>query len=315
VYKNHIRNKKFLLLLSMVAVALVLFFMLFLPTGPKIVVLHDRDSRETIYALEDKSLSLTIDDTEGDKHILHWRSHSRLPLKEQVAILSQILKKLPKERKFRSFFVGRLVETFGADRTLSQRLRLAASRSPLWEQAKGDPRIGSENKFVKEIANQAMIYPELKEMFARHGYEIQVAYVEKVLIDSQSKLPYDCMTWFLLSKPLIHIADGYWRDDEKVYWRWRTIEEPRGPIEYTVKEVRGADPKTFRFLAERVEGVWGKDRNEIYFFEQKIEDVDISTWQPLDWGYSKDKNHVYKGAEIFKNADPKTFRVPEPSLE
>jgi hypothetical protein len=34
-------------------------------------------------------------------------------------------------------------------------------------------------------------------------------------------------------------------------------------------------------LAERIEGVWGKDRNGIYFFEQRIEGVDITTWQPL----------------------------------
>jgi hypothetical protein len=219
---------------------------------------------------------------------------------------------LPKEREFRTFFAGRLIEAFGADRTMSERLSLAASKSPLWDQAKGDPRIGSENKFVKEIANQAMIYPELKEMFARHGYEIQVSNVEKVLIDPQTKLPYDCITWFSLSKPLTHVANGYWNDDSKVYWRWRTIEEPRGPVEYTVKEVKGADPKTFKFLAERVEWVLGKDRNGIHCFEQRIEGADMASWQPLDWDYSKDKNHVYKGAQIVKSADPNTFAIPEP---
>ena len=306
------RYVKLLLLFFIVSVALFFIFSIVLPKGPKIIVLHERDSKETIYALEDKSLSLTTDDSEGDEHILHLRSNSKLPLKEQVAIISRILKKLPKERKFRTFFVGRLIEAFGADKSMSERLSLAASKSPLWDQAKDDPRIGYENKFVKEIANQAMIYPELKEMFAQHGYEIQISTVEKVLIDPHSKLPYDCITWFSLSKPLTHIANGYWRDDSKVYWKWRTIEEPRRPIEYTVKEVKGADPKTFTFLAERIEGVWGKDRNGIYFFEQRIEGADINTWQPLDWDYSKDKNHVYKGAQRVKNADPNTFTIPKP---
>jgi hypothetical protein len=306
------RYVKLLFLLLIVAVALFFIFSIVVPKDPKIIIQYDRDAKETIYALEDKSLSLTMSDIEGNQHILRLRSSSKLSLKEQVAILSKILKKMPKEKKFRTFFVGRLIEAFGADKTMSERLSLAAGKSPIWEQAKGDSRIGSENKFVKEIANQAMIYPELKEMFARHGYEIQIANVEKVLIDPQTKLPDDCMTWFSLSKPLIAIGNGYWRDDAKVYWKWRTIEEPRGPIEYTVKEVKGADPKTFRFLDERIEGVWGKDRHGIYFFEQRIEGADITTWEPLDWGYSKDKNHVYKGAEIVKNADPKTFRVPEP---
>ena len=306
------RYLKLLVLLLIVALALFFIFSIVIPKDPKIIIQYNRDAKETVYALEDKSLSLTTDDSAGDEHILHWRSNSKLPLKEQVAILSQILKKLPKERKFRTFFVGRLIEAFGADKTLSERLSNAASKSPLWEQAKGDPRIGSENKFVKEIANQAMIYPELKEMFARHGYEIQISTVEKVLIDPKTKLPYDCLTWFSLSRPLTAIGNGYWRDDAKVYWKWRTIEEPRGPIEYTVREVKGADPKTFRFLAERVEGVWGKDRNGIYFFEQRIEGADITTWEPLDWGYSKDKNYVYKGVHIVTKADPKTFRVPEP---
>jgi hypothetical protein len=86
------------------------------------------------------------------------------------------------------------------DWTLSERLTLAAGKSPLWDRVKGRPRSGHENKFVKEIANQAMIYPELKEMFARHGYEIEVSAVEKVFIDPQTKLPYDCLTWFSLSK-------------------------------------------------------------------------------------------------------------------
>ncbi len=194
------KSAKLLLLLLIVAVALVLIFAHLLPKGPKIIVRNKGDVKETIYALEDNSISLTTYETELNKDILRLRSKSELPLKEQVAIISRILKKLPKERRFRTFFVGRLIYAFGADRTLSERLSLAAAQSPLWDKEKGRPRSGHENKFVKEIANQAMIYPELNEMFAQHGYEIEVSGVEKVLIDPQTKLPYDCMTWFSLSK-------------------------------------------------------------------------------------------------------------------
>jgi hypothetical protein len=194
------RNVKVLLLLCFVVVALILVFIFLLPRGPKIIVLHKDDIKETVYSLKDNSISLTTYETELNEDILRLRSKSELPLKEQVGIISKILKKVPKERQFRTFFIGRLIYAFGADRTLSERLSLAASQSPLWDREKGRPQSGHENKFVKEIANQAMIYPELKEMFAQHGYEIQVASVEKVLIDPQTKLPYDCMTWFSLSK-------------------------------------------------------------------------------------------------------------------
>jgi len=201
VYKSHMKNVKLLLLLLIVACALVLVLVVLLPKGPKIIVQYNSDVKETIYSLEDRSLSLTTYETELNEEILRLRSKSELPLKEQVEIISRILNKLPKERKFRTFFIGRLLNALGADKTLSERLSLAAGQSPLWDQVKGRPQSGHENQCVKEIANQAMIYPELKEMFVRHGYEIEVSSVEKVLINPQTKLPYDCLTWFSLSKP------------------------------------------------------------------------------------------------------------------
>jgi len=201
VYKSHMKNVKLLLLLLIVACALVLVFAVVLPKGPKIIVQYNKETKQTVYSLEDRSLSLTTYETELNEDILRLRSSSELPLKEQVAIISRILKKVPKDRQFRTFFIGRLLNAFGADRTLSERLQSAAAQSPLWDREKGRPRSGHENQCVKEIANQAMIYPELREMFAQHGYEIEVSGVEKVLIDPQTKLPYDCMTWFSLSKP------------------------------------------------------------------------------------------------------------------
>ena len=200
----HSTNMRYLKPLSFILIvvgALIVVLALLLPRGPKIIVLHKDDFKETVYALEDNSISLTTYDTELNKDILHLRSNSELPLKEQVAIISRILNKVPKDRQFRTFFIGRLLNAFGADRTLSERLSSAASQSSLWDKQKGRPHTGHENQCVKEIANQAMIYPELKEMFSHHGYEIQVSAVEKVLIDPQTKLPYDCQTWFSLSRP------------------------------------------------------------------------------------------------------------------
>jgi hypothetical protein len=195
------KNVKFSLPLLIVALALVLVFAVLMPKGPKIVILHKPDTKQTVYSVEDNSISLTTYETEINRHVLRLRSKSDLPLKVQVKIISKILKEVPKERQFRTFFIGRLLNAFGADRTMSERLSLAASQSPLWDKEKGRPRSGHENQCVKEITNQVMIYPELRELFAKHGYEIEVSGVEKVLIDPQTKLPYDCQTWFSLSKP------------------------------------------------------------------------------------------------------------------
>ena len=189
-----------MLILLIVVAAFVLGFVVFLPKGPKIILQHNKDIKQTVYSVEDNSLSLTTYDTEINEHVLRLRSKSDLPLKVQVKIISKILKKVPKKRQFRTFFIGRLMNAFGTDKTLSERLSLAASKSPLWDKEKGRPRSGHENQCVKEIANQTMIYPELREMFAKHGYEIEISSVEKVLIDPQTKLPYDCLTWFSLNK-------------------------------------------------------------------------------------------------------------------
>lgn len=200
-HSNNMRYLKLLSFLLIVVGALIVVFAVLLPKGPKIIVLHKDEFKETVYALEDNSISLTTYDTELNKDILHLRSNSEIPLKEQIGIISRILKQLPKERQFSTFFVGRLINAFGADRTLSERLSSAANESVLWDTVKGRPRTGHENQCVKEIANQAMIYPELKEIFADHGYAIEVSSVEKVLIDPHTKLPYDCLTWFSLTRP------------------------------------------------------------------------------------------------------------------
>ncbi len=113
------------------------------------------------------------------------------------------------------------------------------------------------------------------------------------------------------SSDMISLGGGYVKVHNKIYWRWRQIKSPpKGkPVKYVKKLLSGADPETFVFLTERVEGVWGKDKNYIYFFNEKINGVDIDTWEPLDMGYSKDRNFVYNGTEKI-DGNPKTFKIP-----
>ena len=80
----------------------------------------------------------------------------------------------------------------------------------------GEAKSGDINGFVKDLANREMIYPELKELFGRFHQNIQIAYVEKVLVQradqlpyydllkaqgvqASEKLPFDCMTWFAIA--------------------------------------------------------------------------------------------------------------------
>ena len=80
-----------------------------------------------------------------------------------------------------------------------------------------------------------------------------------------------------------------------------------------VKVIKKTDSElkqTFIFLYEQAEGVWGKDKNHLFYFHEKMKNVDISSWEILDMGYSKDKNAVYDGAVKIEGADPDTFKVP-----
>ena len=263
------------------------------------------------------------------------RNAANAPFEEQIRILSALLKEVFKREKnntFKTFFIGRLINAFGSQNTqMSERLATAAYESDLWNNGKGRPLSGHENSFLQNLSNTFHIFPELSRAFFEHGFFIQVSGIEKVFIDrverlpfaeslrakgveGSARLPYDCLTWFSISEAAagVHLGGGYWKDERGVYWRSRQKKHfPKGePIKYIEKKLAGADPASFVFLAERVEGLWGKDKNGIYFFYEKMKGVDINTWEPLDMGYSKDKNFVYNGSEKLEGADPKTFEIP-----
>jgi hypothetical protein len=90
---------------------------------------------------------------------------------------------------------------------------LAAHQTRDWDSRRGKPARGHENAFVRMIANQALIYPELKALFETQGLAIEVSCVEKVLVlkardlpcypelktlgvRPDEKLPFDGQLWF-----------------------------------------------------------------------------------------------------------------------
>jgi len=190
------RYLKYTLLILALFLIVCFLFTAFSRFSPEVIVKPHAEYKETTYSVIDedgKEISLTTYQTELNKHVLRLRSNSALPLRNQVFMLGKILDRVFEDNnksEFKTLFAGRLVNAFGEDKTLSERLKAAAKNSST---------AGHWNDRFRDIANNAMIYPELREMFKKKGLEIKFSSAEKVLIDPSDNLPYDCLTWFSIS--------------------------------------------------------------------------------------------------------------------
>jgi hypothetical protein len=99
---------------------------------------------------------------------------------------------------------------------MSFRLAVAAFASSGWDKIRGRPTQGDINRFTRDLANQARIYPELQELFAGFPRRVTLSHVEKVLVlkagqlpffdqlkklgvKAADRLPFDCMAWFAVT--------------------------------------------------------------------------------------------------------------------
>lgn len=191
---------------------------------PQVVVKIQPKYKETSYKMiinDRQEISLITYQTEINKGILRLRSDSDLSLNRQIDLLAIILERVFKDvnkDEIHTLFIGRLINAFGTNNTqMSERLALSVYKSHLWDNTQGRPVSDHENVAVKTIANEARIFPELRQVFSRHGLLITVSGVEKVLINQPdltpigdalkfhgvtrtAKLPYDCLMWFSVSK-------------------------------------------------------------------------------------------------------------------
>ena len=153
--------------------------------------------------------------------VKHW-ARCPAPLSRQIPALTRIFESfLARDRNaplFRTLFWGGLVpDTRPASLEMPTRLALAAFRSRGWDVKSGRPSSGDLNRFVKDLANQEPIYPELRAFFERFHRSISIASVEKVRVleagtlpfyeelhkqgvQAKDKLPFDCMVWFSVSE-------------------------------------------------------------------------------------------------------------------
>ena len=162
-------------------------------------------------------------ETQINAGVVKSRTDCRLSLQAQSPGLKALLEKSIAADSGRpavhTLFWGRLVPDVPQDdMQMAKRLALAAFQSPGWDCKKGRPRSGDDNPFVRDLANGAMIYEELRALFAFTGRRIHMSGVEKVLVGPAGqlpfydelaaqgvgrgdRLPFDALVWFTIEAP------------------------------------------------------------------------------------------------------------------
>lgn len=188
-------------------------------TDDVVTVKHDPENRETDYTIVsgDCRIAWTVYKTDTNRGVIRHRSDCGLALAGQAPLIGRILRKVmaidAEAAGFRTLSWGRLYPDGARDPTMPARLALAAARSAEWDAAKGAPRGGDVNGWVRKLANEASIYEELRPVFSQSGLDIRLSSVEKVLVQPAGRLaffeklreggvrasdrvPFDCQTWF-----------------------------------------------------------------------------------------------------------------------
>jgi len=186
---------------------------------PPVAVVRNTPYRETSYrcGVADCDVEWVARDTEPA--VVRQRSRCTISLEQQLPLMRAVgaafFHQDPHAGELRTLFWGRLTpdESRGGPQEMGFRLALAAFGSAGWDRVRGRPRNGDINGFVRQLANEAMIYPELEALFAGFGRDITFAGAEKVLVMradelpfydrlkthgilGTDKLPFDCLTWF-----------------------------------------------------------------------------------------------------------------------
>jgi len=171
-----------------------------------------------IYSIQNKDCRIEWITRNNEVGVIKHCSHCPASLSEQLPLLTQLcaayLSKDKNAKAFRALFWGRLLpDEMPGPPELSMRLALAAHKSPGWDAKRGRAKNGHDYELARDLANNEMIYPELKELFAYFNKTITVSYMEKLCIlqakelpyfeqlkqhgvKAEEKLPFDAATWF-----------------------------------------------------------------------------------------------------------------------
>jgi len=148
----------------------------------------------TNYGARQGNCSVTLIAYTNEPGVVKYQPDCRMSLAGQLPLLRQVfstyLAKDPNAAKFRTLFWGRVAPDWeDASREMSLRLAAAAFRSDQWDKESGRPKNGDINGFVRDLANKAMIYPELEELFSGFKMAVTLRHAEKVLVLEAGKLP------------------------------------------------------------------------------------------------------------------------------
>lgn len=187
----------------------------------EVVVAYNPDLKETTYkiAVTNCTITWTVFSSEVNREAIGQHSDCALPLEEQALLIAKLLRRVLETREVRQFHTlswGRLYPEYpdrSSDASMAVRLGVAAKRSSQWDSARGVPRHGRVNDWVRDLANDAAIYQELQPVFAEAGLELRISSIEKVLVTTAGRLPFfealrksgvhasdlvpwDCLVWF-----------------------------------------------------------------------------------------------------------------------
>jgi hypothetical protein len=195
-------------------------------TGTAAVVIEHQTSDgvtlySTTYRAAHDNCTITWIAYNYEPGVVKYKRDCPAPLAQQLPLLHSICATfLSQDRHaaaFHTLFWGRLApDSTASSREMSFRVAAAAFRSEEWDKRRGQPKHGDINRFTRDLANQARIYPELQELFTDFHLTVTLSHVEKVLVERADQLscypqlvllgakaadllPFDCMAWFAVA--------------------------------------------------------------------------------------------------------------------
>lgn len=94
----------------------------------------------------------------------------------------------------------------------------------------------------------------------------------------------------------VDLGGDYYKNRSGVYWQPEDV----------AFEVKDVDIDTFESLGG---SYYAKDKNNVYYADDKIEDADNETFEFLRNGYAKDKNRIYKNGSVLESVDVESFKI------
>lgn len=170
-------------LLFLVVLAAAAYFLVFNQFS-KVAVKSNPEYHETTYSIVegDGQFSITTYQTDLNKDVMTYRSSAQA-INQQLETLYDLFKAVKKRE-------GRLPPTLYWYNHQSypefyRRVKSAAKGKMSAEQ-------------IIKLANNNQLFFELEALLTHMGYSLKVSGVEKILLEPQTKLPYDFMLWFRL---------------------------------------------------------------------------------------------------------------------